>query len=176
MPSNYLNQCWVIVNWTLRNQHQWNFYENIKLFSHENASENIVCEMAAIFSMGRWVNDINIGACHPAVITETTRTTWTPAFWDTPRRPMIIHTSGSHQIPCHKKTKSKLQIPKICQNFNFTLHVTHLLMLLDKMCKYEIDLTSIVEDTERTRFCPPTDRRTRWHQYTPLSTSLKRGV
>ena len=44
------------------------------------------------------------------------------------------------------------------------------------MCKYEMDPMSIVEDTERTRFCPQTDRRTRWNQYTPLSTSLKRGV
>ena len=28
------------------------------------------------------------------------------------------------------------------------------------MCKYEMDPTSIVEDTERTRFCPQTDRLT----------------
>ena len=34
------------------------------------------------------------------------------------------------------------------------------------VCKYEMDLASIVEDTERTRFCPQTDRRTRWNQYT----------
>ena len=40
------------------------------------------------------------------------------------------------------------------------LHATHLLKLLDKMCKYEMDLMSIVEDTEWTRFCPQTDRRT----------------
>ena len=33
-------------------------------------------------------------------------------------------------------------------------------MLLDKMCKCEMDLTSIVEDTERTRFCPQTDGQT----------------
>ena len=26
------------------------------------------------------------------------------------------------------------------------------------MCKYEMDPTSIVEDTERTRFCPQTDK------------------
>ena len=40
------------------------------------------------------------------------------------------------------------------------LHATHLLKLLDKMYKYEMDPMSIVEDTERTRFCPQTDRRT----------------
>ena len=28
------------------------------------------------------------------------------------------------------------------------------------MCKYEMDPTSIVEDTERTQFCPQMDRRT----------------
>ena len=37
-------------------------------------------------------------------------------------------------------------------------------MLLDKMCKYEMDPASILEDTERTRFGPQmdgqTDRRT----------------
>ena len=38
-----------------------------------------------------------------------------------------------------------------------TLHGKHLLKLLDKMCKYEMDLMSIVEDTERTLFCPQTD-------------------
>ena len=29
-----------------------------------------------------------------------------PVFWDTPRRPMIAHTSDSHQIPSQKKTTS----------------------------------------------------------------------
>ena len=38
--------------------------------------------------------------------------------------------------------------------------MTHLLKLLDEMCKYEMDPMSIVEDTERTRFCPQTDRQT----------------
>ena len=55
-PSHYLNQCWVIVSWTLRNKLQWNFNRNTKLFIYENVSENIICEMAAIFSRGRWVN------------------------------------------------------------------------------------------------------------------------
>ena len=41
--------------------------------------------------------------------------------------------------------------------------------LLDTMCKYEMDPMSIIEDTERTRFCPQTDRRTRWNQYTPFN-------
>ena len=55
-PSHYLNQCWVIVNWTLRNKLQWNFNQTTKFFIHVNASENVVCEMAAILSRGWWVN------------------------------------------------------------------------------------------------------------------------
>ena len=52
-----------------------------------------------------------------------------------------------------------------------TLYATKLLKLLDKMCKYEMDPMSIVEDTERTRFCPQMDRRTRCNQYTPIINS-----
>ena len=37
---------------------QWNFYQNTKLFIHENASENIICEMEAILSRGRWVKQV----------------------------------------------------------------------------------------------------------------------
>ena len=78
---------------------------------------------------------------------------------DTPRRLMITHSIESYWIPSQKMTKSKLQILKICHNLKRALHATHLLKLLDKMCKYEMDPMSIVEDTERTRFCPQTDRR-----------------
>ena len=40
-----------------RNKLRWNFNRNIKLFIHGNASEYIVCEMAAILSRGwGWSN------------------------------------------------------------------------------------------------------------------------
>ena len=39
-----------------RNKLQWNFNQNTKLFIYEYASENIVCEEAAIFVQGGWVN------------------------------------------------------------------------------------------------------------------------
>ena len=54
-PSYYLNQCWNIVNWTLVNILRWNSNRNTKLFIHENAFENVLCEMATILSRGRWV-------------------------------------------------------------------------------------------------------------------------
>ena len=49
-PSHYLNQCWNIVNWTLRNKLQWNLNRNSNIFIHENALESVVCEMTAILS------------------------------------------------------------------------------------------------------------------------------
>ena len=55
-PSHYLNQCCHIVNYTIRNMFQWNFHQNSKVFIHENALENVVCEMAAILSLFQCVN------------------------------------------------------------------------------------------------------------------------
>ena len=55
-PSHYLNQCWNIVNWTLRNKLRWNFNRNSKIFIKENAFENVVCEMASILSRPQCVN------------------------------------------------------------------------------------------------------------------------
>ena len=50
-------------NWTLTNKLQWHFNQNTKFFSQENASENIVCEMAAILFRGRWVNEESRVSC-----------------------------------------------------------------------------------------------------------------
>ena len=47
--------CWNIVNWTLVNKLQWNSNRNTKFFIHGNEFENVVCEIAAILSRGRWV-------------------------------------------------------------------------------------------------------------------------
>ena len=89
------------------------------------------------------------------------------------RRPMITHTSDSHQIPSQNKRKSKLQIKKNAKNSNLkflqeTLHVTHLLKLLDQMYKYEMESTRTVGATERTRDAGRrgrrTDGRTEWNQ------------
>ena len=39
-----------------------------------------------------------------------------------------------------------------------------------------MDPINIVEDTERRGFRPQTDGRTKWNQYTPIPTLLKRGM
>ena len=54
-PSHYLNQCWNIVNWTLRNKLQWNINRNSYIFIQENAFKNIIWKKAAILSRPRCV-------------------------------------------------------------------------------------------------------------------------
>ena len=48
------------------NKHQWNSNQNTKLFIHKKAYEDVVNEMAAILSRGRWVktlpgNKVSVG-------------------------------------------------------------------------------------------------------------------
>ena len=66
-----------------------------------------------------------------------TRTTWTPAFWNTP----VIHFRSQVE---RWQSQSYKFLKKIAKNLNFeilhlTLHATHLLKLLNKMYKYEMD-------------------------------------
>ena len=88
-----------------------------------------------------------------------------------------VKTRQSHSYKCKGFAKTS-------NFFNFkkkTLRPTHLLKLLDKMCKYEMDPASIVEDTERTWFCTQTERWTygqtdKVKPVYPASTSLSRGI
>ena len=56
MPSHYLNQCWNVVNWVLRNKLQWNFNRNSNILIQEKSLENAVCEMMPILSRRQYVN------------------------------------------------------------------------------------------------------------------------
>ena len=53
-PSHFLNQCWDIVNWTLRNKLQRNFKRTSYIFIQGNAFD-CVCEIAAILSWPQYV-------------------------------------------------------------------------------------------------------------------------
>ena len=48
------------------NKLQWISNQNTNRFIHENASENIVCEMAAILFRGKWVNEMRYQILHAA--------------------------------------------------------------------------------------------------------------
>ena len=103
-------------------------------------------------------------------------------FWGYPRRPMIIHTIDQLILdPKSKQDTVKVTKFKEFAKFFFLilkkpLHVTHLLKLLDKMCNYEMDPASIVEDTEQRWFCPQMDWQTRWNQYTPFQLRWAGGI
>ena len=54
-------QCWDIVNLTIRNKLQWNFNRNSYIFIQENAFENVVCKMASIISSRtKWVKTASL--------------------------------------------------------------------------------------------------------------------
>ena len=63
---HYLNQCWIIIKWTLRNKLLWNFNKNSSFLIQENAFENVVWEMAAILFRGRWDN-LFLGICEELI-------------------------------------------------------------------------------------------------------------
>ena len=70
-PSHYLNQCLNIINWTLRNKLQWILNRNSNIFFQENALENVVSEMASIFSQPQCVNcsqPVGVKSCHTKVL------------------------------------------------------------------------------------------------------------
>ena len=75
---------------------------------------------------------------------------------------MIPHPTPPHPPITHTIDYKFQEFGEISKFFILKqpLPATHLLKLLDKICKHEMDPTSIVEDTERTRFCPQTDRQT----------------
>ena len=110
-----------------------------------------------------------------------TRTTRTPAFWDTLAASwlpiLVIHIRS--QVKTWQSQSYKFK--KIAKNSNFeilleTFHTTHLLKLLDKMYKYEMDPTRTVGATQRTRDAGWTDRWTEWNQYTPQQLRCARGI
>ena len=62
-PSHYLNQCWLIINCTLRNKCEWSLKRNKDIFSQANVIETIVVNMAATLFRSQYVKQ-----CHEMVI------------------------------------------------------------------------------------------------------------
>ena len=98
---------------------------------------------------------------------------------------LVIHITSRVKTRQSQSYKFK----KIAKNTNFeilpkTLYATHLLKLLDKMYKYEMDATKTVGATERTRDAGRTDGQTdgrtdgrmEWNQYTPQQLRCAKGI
>ena len=166
-PSHYLNQSWFIVNWNL------NFSKILikikKLFQKciKKCLQNI--DNFIGFKLEPKLEQLE------CLHSEDTPT----ASWLS----ILLSHIGSQVKRRQSQSYNFKEFAKITKFWivKQTLHATHILTLLDKMCQFEMDLMSIVEDTERTRFCPQTDRRTdrrtdKVKPVYPLSTSLKLGV
>ena len=102
--------------------------------------------------------------------TSITWTTRTPSFWGYPPPPHDYPYYWPDRIRSQAKTRQShsYKFEEIAKTSNLLfliriVHATHTLKLLDKICKYEMDPASIIEDTERTRFYPQTGRRRRWN-------------
>ena len=63
-PSHYLDQCWNIVNLTLRNKLQWNFKQNSYIFIQENAFENVVRNVLVNLSLSQCVKGVLKTTCN----------------------------------------------------------------------------------------------------------------
>ena len=67
-PSHYLNQCWNIANWTIKDYIQWNRNQSSYIFTSENAFENVVYETAAILSRPQCVKMVGIN--YPVMVSQ----------------------------------------------------------------------------------------------------------
>ena len=52
VPSHYLNQCWLIVNWTPGNKFKRSFNQNSIISIQEYSFENVVCQIGSHFVQG----------------------------------------------------------------------------------------------------------------------------
>ena len=102
--SYNLNQCWNIVNRTLRNKVQWNFYQNPDIFIQENPFQNGVWKMAAILSRPQCINSLAPGRlewhfrCHFQTITLLSDS-W-HISWNCPQRNVELSMSDIFSIFC----------------------------------------------------------------------------
>ena len=55
--GHYLNQCWNIVKWVVKNKLQWNFNRNVYIFIRRNACTNIFCKMGGVLSRPPCIKD-----------------------------------------------------------------------------------------------------------------------
>ena len=54
--KHYPNQCWLVINWTNKDNFQWNLNPYIKCFFPANVFENFVCNMPTILFRAEFVN------------------------------------------------------------------------------------------------------------------------
>ena len=103
-PSHYLNQCWFIVNWTLRNKLQWNFIK-IQNFSFRKMHLKISSVKLRPFCSGR---DELRG---PSQLGLTRSISWL-------LMPLLLESPG-HQQPSYRLCRIGRSLSYSRRNFNY---------------------------------------------------------
>ena len=107
-----------------------------------------------------------------------TRTTRTPAFWGYPPPPNDYPYHWVILDPKSKEDKVKVTNLKNSPKFHYTRHTFWSCLIRCanmKWIRWVLLKIQSGHDSVHRRTDEQTDRRTRWYQYTPLSTSLKGG-
>ena len=98
LSSQYLNQCWNIVNSNLRNKLQWKLKRKPYIFIQENAFENVVWKMA-VLSRPQWVKGNQLTNLSdrntPFNLEHDMHSLWSYASHDVPCR-LTRFIQGSH--------------------------------------------------------------------------------
>ena len=109
----HIYQCWHIVIWTLRNKLQWKCNRNWYIFIKENAFENVICNMGAIFSRPPCVNSLRPN--------DASMRRYTNHHWF--RQWLVAWTAPSHYLnQCWNIVNWTLTI-KLQWNFNRNLNI-----------------------------------------------------
>ena len=115
-PSNYPNQCWNIVNWTLRNKLQWYFNGNSKICILKNALENVVCEMASILSRPQCVNTKFLFTCYMETHDLKQNIPWPRASLKFMRQHICMIRELNHHVRAIPTTNTWIQPPRGVDN------------------------------------------------------------
>ena len=60
VPSHYLNQYWLLVNWTMRKKFQWKYNQTTGIFIQQNAFQSVFCKLSAIWIQPKCVKHWSI--------------------------------------------------------------------------------------------------------------------
>ena len=122
LPSHYLNQCWIIVKWTLANKFQWNLSQNTTFFIQENLIENVVCKVASILSQPLCVClDL---CCNLPWFVNQNREIWPQQKFRHAKS--LLPLSWHAQIFIIKtSTRQSWHETEICKNFYFDLSILY---------------------------------------------------
>ena len=110
--NHFLNQCWLVVNWTLTNQ-------NTMVFIEVNTFETVFCKLATIFSRLQSANR-GVHGCRYVGFNW-----WRTDCWDHSKVPIMISITIGYSHSWHESTTSRhfaADQPKVCIDIWYAIH------------------------------------------------------